>query len=157
MIKLIFILLCICIALIISIWLYLGGQIINIKEELSNIKDKVDYTSDAVRDHYVWLRDHIDDVNKHLTTEIACLATKNNEDIKRVKEGFQKYDVFKFGDVTYFIYEVEKFDDGKIIYRCQSDEGIGCSFSDNEMSHAKFIRSASPWIEEEKGIKGVIE
>lgn len=147
------ILLCICIALIISIWLYLGGQIINIKEELSDIKLTVNYTSDAVRDHYTWLRDHIDDVNKHLTTEIACLAVKNNEDIKR----FQKYDVFKFGDATYFIYEVEKFDDGKIIYRCQSDEGIEYSFFDNEMSHAKFIRSASPWIEEEKGIKGVMK
>lgn len=147
------ILLCICIALIISIWLYLGGQIINIKEELSDIKLTVNYTSDAVRDHYVWLRDHIDDVNKHLTTEIACLVVKNNEDIKR----FQKYDVFKFGDATYFIYGVEKFDDGKILYKCQSDEGIEYSFFDNEMSHAKFIRSASPWIEEEKGIKGVIE
>jgi len=147
------ILLCICIALIISIWLYLGEQIINIKEELSDIKLTVNYTSDAVRDYYVWLRDHIDDVNKHLTTEIACLVVKNNEDIKR----FQKYDIFKFGDATYFIYEVEKFDDGKIIYRCQSDEGIEYSFFDNEMSHAKFIRSASPWIEEEKGIKGVIE
>lgn len=151
MIKLIAILLYICIFLIISMWISLGGQIINMKKDLSNIKSAVDYTSDAVRDHYVWLRDHIDDVNKHLTTEIACLATKNNEDIKRVKEGFQKYDVFKFGDVTYFIYEVEKFDNGKIIYRCQSNEGIGCSFSDYEMNYAKFIRSASPWHEEEKG------
>lgn len=151
MIKLIFILLCACIALIISMWLCVSGQMISMKEDLSNIKDKVDYTNDSTRDYYIWLRDRIDTVNKHLTTEIACLATKNNEDIKRVKEGFQKYDVFKFGDVTYFIYEVEKFDDGKIIYRCQSNEGIGCSFSDYEMNYAKFIRSASPWHEEEKG------
>lgn len=148
MIKLIVILLYICIFLIISMWIFLGGQIINMKKDLSNIKSVVDYSNGLIRDYYIWLRDRIDKVNKHLTTEIACLVTKNNEDIKRVKEGFQKYDVFKFGDVTYFIYEVEKFDDGKIIYRCQSDEGIGCSFIDNEMSHAKFIRSASPWLKE---------
>ena len=148
MIYFILILLCVCIALIISMWLCVSEQMISMKEDLSNIKDKVDYTNDSTRDHYIWLRDRIDTVNKHLTTEIACLATKNNEDIKRVKEGFQKYDVFKFGDVTYFIYEVEKFDNVKIIYRCQSNEGIGCSFSDYEMNYAKFIRSASPWLEE---------
>lgn len=146
--MLILILLCACIALIISMWLRVSEQMISMKEDLSNIKDKVDYTNDSTRDYYIWLIDRIDEVNKHLTTEIACLATKNNEDIKRVKEGFQKYDVFKFGDVTYFIYEVEKFDDGKIIYRCQSNEGIGSSFSDYEMNCAKFIRSASPWLEE---------
>ena len=117
MIYFILILLCVCIALIISMWLCVSEQMISMKEDLSNIKDKVDYTNDSTRDHYIWLRDRIDTVNKHLTTEIACLATKNNEDIKRVKEGFQKYDVFKFGDVTYFIYEVEKFDN-EIIYRC---------------------------------------
>lgn len=148
MIKLILISLYICIALVISMWLCLGGQIINIKKDLYNIKSSIHCTDSAINNYYIWLRDHIDDVNNHLTTEIACLATKNNEDIKRVKAGFQKYDVFKFGDVTYFIYEVEKFDDGKIIYRCQSNEGIGCSFSDYEMNYAKFIRSASPWLEE---------
>lgn len=117
MIKLIVILLYICIALIISMWMCLGGQIISMKKDLSDIRHVINYSNDIVKDYYIWLRDRIDTVNKHLTTEIACLATKNNEDIKRVKEGFQKYDVFKFGDVTYFIYEVEKFDN-EIIYRC---------------------------------------
>lgn len=85
--MLILILLCACIALIISMWLRVSEQMISMKEDLSNIKDKVDYTNDSTRDYYIWLIDRIDEVNKHLTTEIACLATKNNEDIKRVKEG----------------------------------------------------------------------
>lgn len=148
MIKLIFILLCACIALIISMWLCVSGQMISMKEDLSNIKDKVDYTSDAVRDHYVWLRDHIDDVNKHLTTEIACLATKNNEDIKRINRGFQKWDIFEYEGVKFFIYDIENCADGRVLYRCQRDDGFVATFKPIEMAQANFIRSASPWQEE---------
>lgn len=139
------ILVCICIALIISMWLCLSGQIINMKEELSDIKLTVNYTSDAIRNNYIWLRDHIDDVNKHLTTEIACLATKNNEDIKRVKMGFQKWDVFKRGDDEYIIYHIEKCSDNRKLYRCQNNKGDTFGFYDDELASAKLVRSASPW------------
>ncbi len=82
MIKLIFISLWICIFLIISMWLNLGEQIIKMKKDLYNIKSTIDYTDSATNNYYIWLRDRIDDVNKHLTTEIACLATKRKRMIR---------------------------------------------------------------------------
>lgn len=151
MIKLILILLYICIGLIISMWLCLGGQIINIKKDLYNIKSSVHCTDSAINNYYIWLRDHIDDVNNHLTTEIACLATKNNEDIKRVKTGFQKWDIFEYDGVKFFIYDIENCADGGILYRCQRDDGFVTTFKPIEMTQASFIRSASPWLGEEKG------
>lgn len=149
--MLILILLCACIALIISMWLCVSGQMISMKEDLSNIKDKVDYTNDSTRDYYIWLRDRIDKVNKHLTTEIACLATKNNEDIKRVKEGFQKWDVFKLSNDKYFIYHIEQCSNNRKLYRCQNNNGDTFGFYDNELISAELVRSASPWLKEEKG------
>ena len=107
------ILLCACIALIISMWLCLSGQMVNMKEDLSNIKLTVNYTEDAVRDYYTRLWDHIDDVNKHLTTEIACLAVKNNEDIKRMKGGYDVGDVLKFGGIEYYVFYKTKLENGR--------------------------------------------
>lgn len=111
MIYLILILLCVCIALIISMWLCLGGQMIDMKEDLSDIKLTVNYTSDAVRDYFLRLWGHIDNVNKHLTTEIACLATKNNEDIKRMKGGYEVGDVLKFSGIEYYVFYKTKLED----------------------------------------------
>ena len=150
MIYLILILLCACIALIISMWLCLSGQIINMKEDLSDIKLTVNYTSDAVRDYFLRLWDHINHANEHLTTEIACLAVKNNEDIKRVKEGFQRWDVFKLDGDKYIIYYIEQCSDNKKLYKCQNNKGDTFEFFDNELTSAELVRSASPWEEKEK-------
>lgn len=150
MIKLIVILLYICIFLIISMWISLGGQTINMKKDLSNIKSVVDYSNGLIRDYYIWLTDRIDDVNKHLTTEIACLAVKNNEDIKRVKTGFQKWDVFKLGDDKYIIYYIEQYKDNRKLYKCQNNMGETFKFYDNELASAELIKSASPWEDEVK-------
>ncbi len=147
------VLLCICIALIISMWLCLSGQIISMKEELSDIKLTVNYTSDAVRDYFLRLWDHINHVNEHLTTEIACLAVKNNEDIKRVKEGFQKWDILKLGDDEYIIYHIEQCSDNKKLYRCQNSKGDTFEFFDNELTFAELVRSASPWLEEKEKMR----
>lgn len=149
MIKLILILLCTCIFLIISMWICLGGQIVNMKKDLYRIKSDVDYINSATNNYYIWLRDRIDDVNKHLTTEIACLATKNNEDIKRVKMGFQKWDVFKRGNDEYIIYHIEKCSDNRKLYRCQNNKGDTFGFYDDELTSVELIRSASPWQEKE--------
>lgn len=149
MIKLIVILLYICIFLIISMWIFLGRQIINMKKDLSNIKSVIDYSNGIIRDYYVWLTDHIDDMNKHLITEIACLAVKNNEDIKRVKAGFQKWDVFEYNGDKYIVYYVEQYKDRKL-YKCQNNMGETFKFYDNELTSAELIKSASPWQDEVK-------
>ena len=151
MIKLISILLCTCIFLIISMWICLGGQMVNMKKDLYRIKSDVDYINSTTNNYYIWLRDRIDDMNKHLITEIACLATKNNEDIKRINKGFQKWDIFEYEGARFFIYDIENYADGRILYRCQRDDGFVATFKPIEMAQASFIRSASPWLKEEKG------
>ena len=96
-----------------------------------------------------YLGDHVEDL-------LLKLLEVNNGNYEEAKKGvliidevdylnlrpITEQDIEELSDVKL------KFDNGKIIYRCQSNEGIGCSFSDYEMNYAKFIRSASPWLEE---------
>lgn len=104
MIYLILILLCACIALIISMWLCLSGQIINMKEDLSDIKLTVNYTSDAVRDYFLRLWDHINHVNEHLTTEIKGKQIKNEYDVG---------DVLKINGIEFFVFYKTELEDGR--------------------------------------------
>lgn len=52
MIKLICILLWVCIFLIISMWLNLGGQMVNMKKDLYRIKSDVDSTNSATNNYF---------------------------------------------------------------------------------------------------------
>lgn len=96
MLTFVAVLLCICTTIVISMWLCIGGQITNMYKRVDDIKRVVDLADINDGNHYIWLKDYIGTVNDHLTTEIACLATKNNEDIKRSKEGFQVGDVIAY-------------------------------------------------------------
>lgn len=97
-------LLCVCIALIISMWLCLSGQMINMKEELSDINLTVNYTSEAVRDYFLRLWDHINHVNEHLTTEIKDKQIKNEYDIG---------DVLKINGIEFFVFYKTELEDGR--------------------------------------------
>ena len=73
-----------------------GDDISRMKELVSKINTELPYNSwfmNSLRH----LDEKLDDINDHLTTEIACLATNNNEDIKRSKEGFLVGDVIEYG------------------------------------------------------------
>ena len=96
-------LLCVCIALIISMWLCLSGQVTNMKEDLSDIKLTVNYTSDAVRDYFLRLWDHINNAK----TEIACL------DIKRIKSEYNVGDVLKINGIEFFVFYKTELENGR--------------------------------------------
>ena len=101
-------LLCVCIALIISMWLCLSGQMINMKEELSNINLTVNYTSEVVRDYHFRLWDHINHINEHLITEI-----KNSKGIKQIKNEYDVGDVLKINGVEFFVFYKTELEDGR--------------------------------------------
>ena len=98
------ILLCVCIALIISMWLCLSRQMINMKEELSDINLTVNYTSEVIRDYFLRLWDHIN----HLTTEI-----KDSKGIKQIKSEYDVGDVLKINGVEFFVFYKTELEDGR--------------------------------------------
>lgn len=46
----------------------------------------------------------VSEMEKNLTTEIACLATKNNEDIKRLKGNYTVGDLLRFEDTRWCVF-----------------------------------------------------
>lgn len=93
-------------------WLcaYLGlwHSIDNIKDSLEYIKRECNNTCEINQSEYR-LHEMISKYHKELLTEIACLATKNNEDIKRIKDG----DVLKFDGIEWYVFCKTTLDDGR--------------------------------------------
>lgn len=108
----------ICILLIlfflmfIVFWFEISSEIKSIKKEDHEIWDRVCHIWNNLP-YYSWYGDvgnQINELKNNLTTEIACLITKNNDDIKRVKKGFQKWDIFEYDGVRFFIYDIENWE-----------------------------------------------
>lgn len=80
---------------ILSFWRDMINDLDDIKEYTHNIRNIL-----PSRNYYSIIRtdmcNRFDELESNLTTEIACLATKNNEDIKRSKEGFLVGDVIEY-------------------------------------------------------------
>lgn len=76
---------------------YLGlwNAIDDVKSSLDYIKRMCNNESEIKQSEDI-LHNLISKSHKDLLTEIACLATKNNEDIKRSKEGFLVGDVIEY-------------------------------------------------------------
>lgn len=56
-----------------------------------------------VRNAKTELSDQLTEMHKELLTEIACLATKNNADIQRVREGYKPGDVIEYDGDQYLV------------------------------------------------------
>lgn len=82
----------ICLIAYLSLW----NAIDDIKNSLDFIESNCNNEYEVRQSVYI-LRELITKSHKDLLTEIACLATKNNEDIKRAKEGFLVGDVIEYG------------------------------------------------------------
>lgn len=112
----------ICLAAILYTFLYLWHSIDSIKDSLENIGYKCDNTSDIKTTEYV-LHDCITKSHKELLTEIACLATKNNEDIKRMKSGFAIGDILRFEGAKLCVFGKDKLDDGRTCWKVFGENG----------------------------------
>ena len=69
-----------------------------------DIMERGSHISGAVSDCAL----QVSNMEKNLITEIACLATKNNEDIKRSKEGFLVGDVIEYAGEETLVLDRER-------------------------------------------------
>lgn len=152
MVTFVAVLLCICTTIVISMWLCIGGQITNMYKRVDDIKRVVDHMPQdtTVGNYYIWLKDYIGTVNDHLTTEIACLATKNNEDIKRIKGDYQQWDMVEFDGEQWIIYKIDENVNGDTFYRVHNAKGQIGNVSSKEMQHATFVKHTSSPFDDRK-------
>jgi len=99
-----------------GVWLcaYLGlwHSIDNIKDSLDYIKRMRNNGSEISQSKYE-LYELISKLHKDLLTEIACLATKNNEDIKRMGGNYIVGDILKFDGTRWCIFGKDLLADGR--------------------------------------------
>ena len=65
----------------------------------------------------------VSEMEKNLTTEIACLATKNNEDIKRTKGDYAVGDILKFDGTRWRVFAKDTLDDGRTRWKLFGENG----------------------------------
>lgn len=129
MITFIAVLLAVCCGLVILIGSALSSQLSEISYDVTIIKENVNqiyreqpYNS-WFTDAYKGLNNKLDGINDHLTTEIACLATKNNEDIKRIKDGYAIGDILEFDGDEWYVFGKGKLDTGVASYNIFNKNG----------------------------------
>lgn len=128
-------------------YLSLSHAITDIKDSLENIKYECNNNSEIGRSEYL-LKELISKTHKELLTEIACLATKNNEDIKRSKEGFLVGDVIEYaGEETLVLdRETVTLNIGEVLTDYiiwNVSKGIQHETASHLEHNAKFLRRAS--------------
>ena len=107
-------------------WLcaYLG-----LLRSIDNIKDSLDYiksycnNSSEINQTQCLLRELISRTHKELLTEIACLATKNNEDIKRMSGNYEIGDILKFDGIRWYIFGKDLLNDGRTRWKLFGENG----------------------------------
>jgi len=103
-------------------YLCLWSSIDSIKDSLENIKYECNNNSEIIRTAYE-LHEQINDSHKELLTEIACLATKNNEDIKRMKGNYAVGDILRFDGTRWRVFAKDTFDDGRTRWKLFGENG----------------------------------
>lgn len=98
----------VCLSACLSIWCAID----DVKNSLENIRCKCDNTSEIETAKYMLL-DCITKSHKELLTEIACLATKNNEDIKRMKGDYAVGDILRFDGIRWRVFGKDTLYDGR--------------------------------------------
>lgn len=105
-------LLIIFLGVLLCAYLGLWHSIDSIKDGLDTIKYRCDNTSEIETARYM-LQDCITNSHKELLTEIACLATKNNEDMKRMKGNYAVGDILRFDGIRWRVFGKDTLDDGR--------------------------------------------
>ena len=91
----------------------------------------------------------VSNMEKNLTTEIACLATKNNEDIKRMGGKFEEWDLIELDENEVLIYSAKPNANGQMVFHCVDKAGKTYTFfGSDKLNDAKFLRHSSSPFEE---------
>lgn len=126
---------------------------------IDSIKDNLDYIKSSCNNAYEIrntehvLHNLIAESHKDLLAEIACLATKNNEDIKRMGGKFEKWDLIKLDEKDLLITGIEADGDGNVKVHCINNKGMPYTYYRDApafKNYARFIKhTASPFDEQE--------
>lgn len=146
MIMIIAILVVICCAMVIAFGLVLSSILVDIRDDIKYIKGYVDEINRELPynqwfvNAYRNLNKKLDDVNDHLTTEIACLATKNNEDIKRMGGKFEEWDLIEVEGKEFVIVKNYTNSNGDSMVSCMGNNGQTYNYYKERLADAKFIK-----------------
>ena len=111
-----------------------------------DIIEREGYISAAIGERAV----QISNMEKNLTTEIACLATKNNEDIKRMKGDYQQWDMIAFDGEQWIIHKIDENVNGDTFYRIHNAKGQITNVNSKDMQHATFVKHVGSPFDEQK-------
>ena len=124
-------------AIILLFWRDTVNDLNAIKEYVQNIWGIL-----PSRNYYSSIRtdmcNRFDELESNLTTEIACLATKNNEDIKRMKGDYAVGDILRFDGVRWRVFGKDTLGDGRTRWKL---------FGENEEEYRMYTDSIPEGIE----------
>lgn len=126
----------------------INNKITEMFDDISLLKITSNNTLIAMNSYYSTIRESQTEIEEKLLTEIACLATKNNEDIKRMKGKFQQWDVIGFNDDIWIIQKIDIAVNGDFIYGICSQRGEIASINSKQILNATFIKHAKSPFED---------
>lgn len=126
----------------------INNKITEMFDDISLLKITSNNTLITMNSYYSTIRENQTEIEKNLLTEIACLATKNNEDIKRMKEKFQQWDVIEIDNDIWVIQKIDIAINGDSIYRVSNQRGEIASISSEQILNATFIKHAKSPFED---------
>lgn len=126
----------------------INNKITEMFDDISLLKITSNNTLIAMNSYYSTIRENQTEIEEKLLTEIACLATKNNEDIKRMKGKFQQWDVIGFNDDIWIIQKIDIAVNGDFIYGICSQRGEIASINSKQILNATFIKHAKSPFED---------
>lgn len=139
-------------ALALALMFYLGNRIDFLEDKISGQADRLsqelftDYG--CITEQFGACLSKIDSAQKSISLEIACLATKNNEDIKRMKGDFQKWDMIDFDGEQWIIHRIDRNVNGDTFYRVHNAKGQIGNVSGKDMQKATFVKHTKSQFDE---------